>query len=299
MRDMSRNASSASSGTPAVDRIRNKKKKKRTFFSKKNKDIVIAVVEDSRQKNNIVEKKKKKQPAAFKNAPTEEELEKIAEKEELLTAKRAKRGAFAAKIIKTVMLVSCVYIIFLIYGVLMTDFVYDSQGTVVPQVLSIEEIEEKKKFQLILAQYQKCRMLYENTLMIDYRLQQGIEDPLQLATEYEKLIKDPSNVNNMENLYQKTRAMVIDTKYTQVRELMLAWLDDEGNYLSSMSAAITNNDETTKQAALAYRDEVYNKFYILTQNIVSLGSNVSGIDMYDIEEWSPSGYIEKTINGTE
>ena len=103
----------------------------------------------------------------------------------------------------------------------------------------------------------------------------------------------------MENLYQKTRAMVIDTKYTQVRELMLAWLDDEGNYLSSMSAAITNNDETTKQAALAYRDEVYNKFYILTQNIVSLGSNVSGIDMYDIEEWSPSGYIEKTINGTE
>ena len=108
MRDMSRNASSASSGTPAVDRIRNKKKKKRTYYNKKNKDIVIAVVEDSRQKNNIVEKKKKKQPAAFKNAPTEEELEKIAEKEELLTAKRAKRGAFAAKIIKTVVLVSCV-----------------------------------------------------------------------------------------------------------------------------------------------------------------------------------------------
>ncbi len=280
----------------AADRIRNKKQKKKSIFpKKKDRERIVAVVEDKRPQNNIIEKKKK--PAAFKNELTEEYLEEKAAEEEERLEKSVRVGAVTAKIVKIVMLASCIYLIFLIYGVLMTDFIYDSQGNVIPQVLDVEEIEEKKKFQLILAQYEKCRMLYENTLMIDYRLGQGIEDPLQLATEYEKLIKDPSNVNNMENLYQKTRAMVIDTRYTQVRELMMAWLDDEGNYLGSMSSAITNNDTSEQEAALIYRDEAYNKFYMLTQNIVSLGNGISGVDMHDVEEWSPDGYLDKAING--
>lgn len=296
MRETAYKNHSTSSGMSAADRIRNKKQKKKSIFpKKKDRERIVAVVEDKRPQNNIIEKKKK--PAAFKNELTEEYLEEKAAEEEERLEKSVRVGAVTAKIVKIVMLASCIYLIFLIYGVLMTDFIYDSQGNVIPQVLDVEEIEEKKKFQLILAQYEKCRMLYENTLMIDYRLGQGIEDPLQLATEYEKLIKDPSNVNNMENLYQKTRAMVIDTRYTQVRELMMAWLDDEGNYLGSMSSAITNNDTSEQEAALFYRDEAYNKFYMLTQNIVSLGNGISGVDMHDVEEWSPDGYLDKAING--
>lgn len=296
MRETAYKNHSTSSGMSAADRIRNKKQKKKSIFpKKKDRERIVAVVEDKRPQNNIIEKKKK--PAAFKNELTEEYLEEKAAEEEERLEKSVRVGAVTAKIVKIVMLASCIYLIFLIYGVLMTDFIYDSQGNVIPQVLDVEEIEEKKKFQLILAQYEKCRMLYENTLMIDYRLGQGIEDPLQLATEYEKLIKDPSNVNNMENLYQKTRAMVIDTRYTQVRELMMAWLDDEGNYLGSMSSAITNNDTSEQEAALIYRDEAYNKFYMLTQNIVSLGNGISGVDMHDVEEWSPDGYLDKAING--
>ena len=57
-------------------------------------------------------------------------------------------------------------------------------------------------------------------------------------------------------------------------------------------------DEEAKQEAVVYRENVYNNFYILTQNIVSLGENIEGIDLYDVKEWAPDKYIDETINGT-
>ena len=294
-------ASEHAEHSSAVERLKGNKKKQPV--RKKNKSpkpiATVKEVKEEKPKNNIVEKRKK--PAAFaQNDPDviEQNLEKEMQRQEEEYEKRSAAGSFIAKALKVVMAASCIYLIFLIYGVLMTDFVYDKDGAVVPQVLSVEDISEKKKYQIILAQYEKCRILYENTLMLDYRLGQGIEDPLQIATEYERLIKDPADPNNMENLYKKTGAMVVDTKYTQVRELMLLWLDDMGNYLGNMSVAITNNNEEAKQEAVVYRENVYNNFYILTQNIVSLGENIEGIDLYDVKEWAPDKYIDETINGT-
>ena len=282
-------------GLTAAERIKNRRKeKKKPFFARKKKERVIAVVDAEPKKKRS--KKAEEEENSVKQ--TEKDLEAQALQEKEKSEKRVRVGGFMARMFRILLAASCIYLIFLIYGVLMTDFVYNNKGEVVPQVLSVDDISEKKKFQLILAQYEKCRMLYEDTIMIDYRLRQGIEDPLLLATEYEKLIKDPSVQNNMENLYKKTGAMVIDTKYTQIKELMLAWLDDEGNYLGNMSSAITNNDADAQNTALAFRDSAYDRFYMLTQNIVSLGDGIPGIQMDDVREWSPDGYLEEQINGT-
>ena len=47
---------------------------------------------------------------------------------------------------------ACIYMLFLTYGVLVTQYVYNEQGVIVPQVLTVEEVREANEFKKILNQ---------------------------------------------------------------------------------------------------------------------------------------------------
>lgn len=64
-----------------------------------------------------------------------------------------------------VLIAGCVYVSILIYGVMVTDYNYNENGEIVPEVVSVQDIKEEKAYDTILYQYLQCRSLYEEVLM--------------------------------------------------------------------------------------------------------------------------------------
>lgn len=198
----------------------------------------------------------------------------------------------STRIVNIFLIVCCIYVLFLIYGVVVTDYQYNGQGKIEPQVLSVKELKQKDQYETIYYQYLHCRNLYEKVLLLDYRIGKGEEDPLTIAPEYEALLDEVSDLSI------KTDALEVDTKYSQVKNLLLKWIkDDIAVYLQNMSAAISQNNAETANNALQDKDRVYSDFSIITQNMVAMGEKISGVDLMELKEWTPESYVDKKING--
>lgn len=252
-----------------------------------------APISDKKQYKTWGKRKKKEEPAYFQYADssnlTDRNLEDYAE---IRDNTKMKRGNLHTRIINFILIAGCIYLLVLIFGAAVTKYQYNSDGKAVPEKMSVDDIRQKYNFDTILTQYEYCRSLYEKTLLLDYRVAQGQEDTLEIAPEYEALLDD------VQNLSVKTDAISVDTKYDQVKSMMVNWIkNDIAVYLQNISAAISENNTEKANNALQDKDRVYDDFSLITQNIVALGSSISGADLTDIKSWTPEDYVDQEING--
>ena len=252
-----------------------------------------APISDKKQYETWGKRKKKEEPAYFQYADssnlTDQNLENYAEMQDNT---KMKRGNLHTRIINFILIAGCIYLLVLIFGAAVTKYQYNSDGKAVPEKMSVDDIRQKHNFDTILTQYEYCRSLYEKTLLLDYRVAQGQEDTLEIAPEYEALLDD------VQNLSVKTDAISVDTKYDQVKSMMVNWIkNDIAVYLQNISAAISENNTEKANNALQDKDRVYDDFSLITQNIVALGSSISGADLTDIKSWTPEDYVDQEING--
>ena len=252
-----------------------------------------APISDKKQYKTWGKRKKKEEPAYFQYADssnlTDQNLENYADMQDNT---KMKRGNLHTRIINFILIAGCIYLLVLIFGAAVTKYQYNSDGKAVPEKMSVDDIRQKHNFDTILTQYEYCRSLYEKTLLLDYRVAQGQEDTLEIAPEYEALLDD------VQNLSVKTDAISVDTKYDQVKSMMVNWIkNDIAVYLQNISAAISENNTEKANNALQDKDRVYDDFSLITQNIVALGSSISGADLTDIKSWTPEDYVDQEING--
>ena len=252
-----------------------------------------APISDKKQYKTWGKRKKKEELAYFQYADssnlTDQNLEDYAE---IRDNTKMKRGNLHTKIINFILIAGCIYLLVLIFGAAVTKYQYNSDGKAIPEKMSVDDIRQKHNFDTILTQYEYCRSLYEKTLLLDYRVAQGQEDTLEIAPEYEALLDD------VQNLSVKTDAISVDTKYDQVKSMMVNWIkNDIAVYLQNISAAISENNTEKANNALQDKDRVYDDFSLITQNIVALGSSISGADLTDIKSWTPEDYVDQEING--
>ena len=252
-----------------------------------------APISDKKQYKTWCKRKKKEEPEYFQYADssnlTDRNLEDYAE---IRDNTKMKRGNLHTRIINFILIAGCIYLLVLIFGAAVTKYQYNSDGKAVPEKMSVDDIRQKHNFDTILTQYEYCRSLYEKTLLLDYRVAQGQEDTLEIAPEYEALLDD------VQNLSVKTDAISVDTKYDQVKSMMVNWIkNDIAVYLQNISAAISENNTEKANNALQDKDRVYDDFSLITQNIVALGSSISGADLTDIKSWTPEDYVDQEING--
>ena len=246
-----------------------------------------------------LKRSKEKRLASIRREPAElEELysEDSLEINELLQQRQEEKSQKHQKIFSNIMsgvlIAGCVYVSILIYGVMVTDYNYNENGEIVPEVVSVQDIKEEKAYDTILYQYLQCRSLYEEVLMLDYRYAQGEEDPLTLAPLYEE------KLDTVSSLSIKTDALTVETKYSKVKDMLLSWIkNDIAVYLQNMSSAISQNNSETAQNALQDKDRVYSDFSLITQNLVAMGENLQGVDLTDVKQWTPEDYVDEQING--
>lgn len=218
------------------------------------------------------------------------ELDSITDGEE--QEKRERTKAARKKAFMVVMAFVCAYLVLLIYGTLVTDFSYGEKGLIEPVIMSVEDIENRNEFLEMEGYYLQTRSLYEEILTLDYRVSSQVEELIGIATEYEAMIE------KINALVVQIEATDIGQKYNQVLSLMHTLVNrDFFNYCTYMSKAITQNDDTAADEAISARPVVESGFRQLTENVITLGSAIKGVDVSDLTEWSPQGYIDQNIIG--
>lgn len=197
------------------------------------------------------------------------------------------------KVVNCFLIIASIYVVFLIYGVICTQYQYTDEGNIEPTIMSVDELRIKKEYEILLLSYLTDRTIYEEILILDYRLGQGLEDPVIIANEYTALLEAVNTAST------KTAATVVDAKYLQMQESLSYWIkNDAALYLQYMSDAITNNNVDSASYAVMWRSKMYEDFLQITSNIVVTGDAIKGVDMTDIKAWTPDGYVDSFINGT-
>lgn len=230
--------------------------------------------------------------------PDAEGYEQTLEESEMLDArkqeKRQRRHFILRRLFCGLLIFCCVHLTFLIYGAINTEFIYTEDGKIVPRSMTISSISKLEDYREMTVQYRQARYLYEQVLVLDYRIAAGIEDPLTIAPEYEKML------DSIEALAIQLGAVNLSSEYTQTLTMLSRWVkEDIAIYCQNMSRAISQNNSEYASNALEYKSRVYQDFSVITQNLLVLSKNIDGADVTDIAAWSPEKYIEKTIGAYE
>lgn len=207
--------------------------------------------------------------------------------------KRAEeRKGKVRKICTVIIIIACIYVAFLIYGLASTEYVYDDTGRVVARIMTVDDIRSLEEFNAVAAQYRQARMLYEKTLVLDYRIAAGQEEPLLVAPEYDRLLED------VEALSIQLSALEYPAEYSQIVNMLTVWVqNDIAIYCQNISRAISQNNAEYAAHAQEYRSLMYNDFSVITENIATLGYAVKGAEIEDIVTWSPEKYVQEEIGG--
>ena len=201
--------------------------------------------------------------------------------------KSERKKARIALVFRIGIIVLCVYLAFLIYGVIMTQYVYNENGIVTPQVLSVDDLTNLEEYRSISAYYLRARIIYEKVLNLNYKLALHPDESLMIAMDYNAMLDE------VEKLTIDISAAKFSTKYETIHKQLQFWVQtDMALYLQNISSAITNNNVEKAQAAIIAKDAVQNDFSIITQNLYTIGSSTKGADNLDIYNWSPITYIQ-------
>ena len=205
-------------------------------------------------------------------------------------AKKQQRASFLrvrlSKFIVGIMVILCVYIAFLTYGLIQTSYIYDDTGNVTAEILSVEDLRVLGQYEELSGYYLRTRILYEEVLKLDYELAMNGENSRAIAREYLALLDTVSKLstdlsaNELDIAYAGIINQIYELVYTHIAV-----------YLQNMSGAITENNANKANQALQGREVINQYFTTLTANMADLCHTTHGAKNGDIYNWSPDSYM--------
>lgn len=245
-------------------------------------------------KNKIVgEKKESEENTEFYSSSSYDDLLEREEIEKMKAGvKKQKIKKFISKAKWYGLIIGAAYIVFLVFGAIVTQFEYDRNGNIAPVKMSYSDIKNKEKYNDILKYYKELRNLYERALTYDYQLSLDSSIGLSLASKYNGLITDTDTI------YVKVKGMSVDSSYEVLHNMMITWMERFELYSKHMGTALSADDKTAASQALQDREAVYQQFSTITKNIVAIGKNIKGVKtstLDSISEWSPDKFISEEL----
>ena len=252
-----------------IQDLRNNAIKEDSLIKKKNKTMAEPVSDNALELSKTMVLKEYELPEKKKNFKLHREIK-------IPSFRKIKAGLLT---------LACFYLIFLIFGVRVTQYTYDSRGYTVPIKMTLDDVKKEKEFEQILAYYMECKTLYEKVLQIDYQLSLDSSQSLILATKYEGILDE------IDSFLTQINSLSVKSDYTLLKAMLYNWCaDDVAVYLQNIANALTTNNSTTAGYALTNRAQTKVDFQTITDNFVSVGKTIKGVNVADFQDWTPDYY---------
>lgn len=196
---------------------------------------------------------------------------------------RAPRKVLAT-IKQVVGLVLCLYMALLIYGSLITDYVYDDSGLPVPREMSMEYLAKNDEYTSLLIQYAKIQDIYERILRLNFDFAQQTKSSAVLAQGYNAIL------NEIDVLIPKVRG--VEVRYSQsALDMMVSWLSyDAALFLQNIAVGLTQGNSEKIALANEYDYAMRVDYERITNYMRELCDELA-VQRAKLLEWTPNAFL--------
>ncbi len=182
--------------------------------------------------------------------------------------------------LKSLLITLCVYFIFVLFGMLITDYYIDENGYRQPIKASFSYLEQREDYKQLYRQYSEICDLMVDITVVDIHLANKKYTDMESVTYYTKLLNERVDI-----LIPKITALEMGEEQTVIQETMNTLLsNDTAVYLQKIIEGLRSGNSETIQTALVWRDKAFSSFEVLRTDMSNLARRVKA-DYKSIDEW--------------
>lgn len=188
--------------------------------------------------------------------------------------------------LKTLLIVVCLYVAFVIFGMLSTGYYIDDNGYRQPIEVTFSYLEDREDYQKLKEQYDNICSLMVDITIVDIHLSNEEYTDLEAVTYYQDLLNERVDV-----MIPKITALEVGEEQAVLQESLQTLLsNDVAIYLQKMVEGLRSGNRASIESALTWRDKAFSSFEALRGDMANFARRVK-MDYQSIENWSLNGTV--------
>ena len=185
--------------------------------------------------------------------------------------------------LKSLLLLLCGYLLFFIFGMLVSDYYIDENGVRQPIVLSFDYMKEREDYRQLRQHYDAISDLIIDITVIDIHLANEDITNMEAATQYTALLNEKVDI-----MIPKITAMELSDDQVVLQKSMETLLsNDIAVYLQKMIEGVKTGNPDSIKTGLTWRDKFLSSFDVIRNDMILLCGRVKA-DSTDIKDWNLS-----------
>lgn len=184
------------------------------------------------------------------------------------------RGRIRGRVAITAIALLCAYLVFLIIGVISTDYYVTDEQTNMPVIAGYQTLQAREDYKEIKKNMTEIREIMRDMTIIDIKVANEDISYNEAAVQYTQLLNDKIDV-----LIPKIQAMDLTDGNALIQQEMESLLaNDIAIYLQKISAGLQASDASAVQTALAWRESAFTSYDTLSEHITALAQAIKQED---------------------
>ncbi len=206
------------------------------------------------------------------------------QEEVIPTTKRGKFLRFLKKHwLKSLLIILCVYTVFFMFGMLVSDYYVDENGVRQPIALSFDYLDNREDYRQLRQHYDAIADLVVDITIIDIYLANEEITSMEAATQYTAILNEKVDI-----MIPKISAMELGEEQIVLQESMETLLsNDIAVYLQKMVDGLKTGNTASINTAMVWRDKFLSTFNVIQGDMALLCDRVK-VDASAIKEWNLS-----------
>lgn len=208
---------------------------------------------------------------------------------EMPDTKGAKIVRFISKHwLKTLLALLCIYLLFLLFGMVVSEYYIDENGIRQPIVLSMDYLYNREDYNELRAHYDAIEDLVVDITIVDIYLANEDLTAMEAVTQYTAFLNERVDI-----MIPKITAMELGKEQAVLQQSMETILaNDIAVYLQKMVDGLKTGNSESINTAMVWRDRFLSSFRVIRSDMANLCEKVK-FDSTDLREWNLSDEVLK------
>lgn len=177
---------------------------------------------------------------------------------------------------KIILISLCVYMVFLIFGALKTNyFVDETTGTRQPIFVTYKDVADKKDYNALKKQMTQLREILIEIRITEIKYNNKDITQTEAATNYNNILK------KVDIIIPKLSALNVGDNQKSIQTAMTTCYSVHlAGYLQEMYKGLSTNNEAAIQTALTHRENMFKSYFAAQDSLKELGEKLRLSDEY-------------------
>ena len=182
----------------------------------------------------------------------------------------SKRSGEGSPFVKALLIIAIIYIIYLILGILTTEYYTDDNGKKVAIKGDIETLENREDYDILTDYIKEVRDIMRDTTIIDIKVANGDMSYGQAAVQYNSILNDRVDV-----LIPRLKTVEVQTRNEHIKQdIQVILTNDIAFYLQLMYKGLQGQDMGSINDASVWKESMMQTYASINKDITELAKTL-------------------------